>query len=246
MKIQELRKKQESVKDTISETQQLKAAKQQMTHQSKELYETLQAEFQGNGLLGKKNIDRFYIGKLFKKYKKNYFYFSQFFLIFFSIIKLFMVVIETDEELLEAEKRFHKDLQDLEKKQHTLAERIQSLSIEKSQLEKKIQNFTVEHSQLQSKIQVSYTFPGNFSKNINMIFKQQVELSEERDKQIVSFTKRYLISGFEEGPFTNDQSNQLLSRTKSMLQQLKEKITQIKVTPWDNCYKIENSIKNKK
>jgi hypothetical protein len=72
----------------------------------------------------------------------------------------------------------------------------------------------------------------------HLLLQHQLELMQERDRQIMSFTKRYKIPGYENVPtssgssqafFTSEQCSKLLSKTHAMLQQLKEKITEIKV-----------------
>ncbi len=51
---------------------------------------------------------------------------------------------------------------------------------------------------------------------------------EERDAEIVSFAKMYKLTGFEQGPFSVDQSRGLLEAMRQAIASLKEKIAQIK------------------
>lgn len=62
-----------------------------------------------------------------------------------------------------------------------------------------------------------------------MYLQHHAELVQERDKQIVALTKRYNITGYESAPFSSDQCAQLLSITKALLQELKDRINQLKV-----------------
>lgn len=59
--------------------------------------------------------------------------------------------------------------------------------------------------------------------------KTQQELMQEVEKQIIAFTKRYKIPGFENPPFSPEECSELLKKTKGMLQQLREAIAEMKV-----------------
>lgn len=118
---------------------------------------------------------------------------------------------ETDSELISLEKNFIQELEKFEKLEKQLIEKVATLEREKQAQERKIQSFSIDYGQLKSTLQ------------------HQQDLTEERDKQILAFTKRYTSAGLATGPpYTQENVRELLINSRAMLQTLKEKIAQIK------------------
>ena len=111
---------------------------------------------------------------------------------------------------MKAEKTFDKDLQELIKREQLLGNKLVDLDKERQSIEKKIQSIKMEETQLQTQLQ------------------HRKEVTEERDKQIIAFAKRYKIAGYENIPFSPQEAKQLLSIARDKLQQSKERIAQIK------------------
>jgi len=106
--------------------------------------------------------------------------------------------------------------------------RVSEMEQEKSVLEKKLYGMSEEFGRVQSTMEA------------------RKQLMKERDSAMIAFATKYKIAGFDSGPFSTEQSKKLISKGKSLLQGLRDRITSIKNDQQNQLDQLDKSLDKSK